>query len=67
MKTKIEIPDDLTAEEALCITNLLDRVTAAIWSRYHDEMIERLDRHRRLAVADPRCPVCQPDDEDLPF
>ena len=67
MKTVIEIPDDLSAEEALCITHLLDRITAAIWSRYHDEMIERLDRHRRHATADPRCPVCQPDDEDLPF
>lgn len=68
MKKTIEIPDDLSAEEALCITTLLDKITAAIWAQYHDEMVQRLDRHRRYAEADPRCPVCQPaGDDDLPF
>ena len=67
MKMPIEIPDDLTAEEALCITSILEQITAAIWRRHHDEMVERLQRHHHHVRADPRCPVCQPNDEDLPF
>ncbi|MEL6189390.1 MAG: hypothetical protein AAFU79_32610 [Myxococcota bacterium] len=67
MKIPIEIPGGLTAEEALCITSILEQVTAALWRRHQDEMIERLDRHRQHARADPRCPVCQPHDENLPL
>ena len=68
MKATVDIPTDLSAEEALCITTLLEKIINAIWVQYHDEMIERLDRHRRHARADPRCPVCQPTtDDDLPF
>ena len=68
MKKTVEIPDDLSPEEALCITTLLEKVISAIWAHYHDEMIQQLDRHRRHAEADPRCPVCQPSaDDDLPF
>lgn len=68
MKTTVNIPDDLSADEALCITTLLEQIINAIWNKYHDEMILRLERHRRHAHADPRCPVCQPnDDDDLPF
>jgi hypothetical protein len=65
----IKIPVDLTAEEALCINALLEQITSALWALHGDAMLERLDRHRRLAAAEPRCPVCQPDsgDDDLPF
>lgn len=68
MKT-IQIPTDLTAEEALSITALLDQIVNAIWAQHGDAMLERLDRQRRLATADPRCPVCRPDvDHDgFPF
>lgn len=69
MKT-INIPTDLTAEEALSIAALLDQIINAIWAEHGDAMFERLDRQRRLANAEPRCPVCQPPDpadEDLPF
>ncbi len=67
MKT-IKIPIDLTPEEALCINALLEQITSALWDQHGDAMLERLDRNYRLAAADPRCPVCQPDsDDDLPF
>ena len=63
MKT-IKIPADLTAEEALCINALLEQIITALWSQHGDAMLERLDRYRRLAAAEPRCPVCRPDSED---
>jgi hypothetical protein len=69
MKT-IKIPDDLTGDEALCITALLEQIIAAVWAQHGDAMQERLEAHRRRARADPRCVVCQPDDvgdDDLPF
>lgn len=68
MKT-LKIPNDLTAEEALSVTALLEQIISAIWAQHGDAMLERLDRQRRLAIAEPRCPVCRPDigDEDMPF
>ena len=68
MKT-IQIPTDLTAEEALSISALLEQIINAVWAQHGDAMLERLDRQHRLATADPRCPVCRPDlgEDDLPF
>jgi hypothetical protein len=68
MKT-VEIPADLSAEEALCINALLEQIISALWAQHGNAMLERLDRNRRLAAAEPRCPVCQPDfeDDDMPF
>ncbi|MEQ8281108.1 MAG: hypothetical protein RMA76_05060 [Deltaproteobacteria bacterium] len=49
--------------------NGYEQIISALWAQHGDAMLERLDRYRRLAAADPRCPVCQPelDDDDLPF
>ena len=64
----IKIPTDLTGDEALCITALLEQIISAVWAQHGDVMLERIERHRRLA-DDQRCPICQSDegDDDMPF
>ena len=42
MKT-IQIPTDLTAEEALSISALLEQIINAVWAQHGDAMLERLD------------------------
>ena len=68
MKT-LQIPADLTAEEALSSTALLEQIVNAIWAQHGDAMLDRLDRQHRIAAVDPRCPICRPDigDDNLPF
>ena len=65
----IFVPDNWTAEQALAIHELLERLTTAIWKHYEGEMIPLIvsDPDERQIEMFPEDNDSDPSDDEIPF